>query len=32
LNSASVTTLTILPSDGSNFAQYSQFALYGIKG
>jgi len=28
---AAVTTLTITP-DAGNFAQYSQFALYGIKG
>jgi hypothetical protein len=32
LNSSAVTTLTILPSDGSNFSQYSSFALYGIRG
>ena len=32
LNSSAVTTLTILTADGSNFAQYSSFALYGIKG
>jgi hypothetical protein len=30
LNTAAVTTLTILP-DAGNFAQYSSFALYGIK-
>ena len=32
MNSSAVTTLTILPSDASNFAEYSSFALYGIKG
>ena len=32
LNTASVTTVTILPSDGSNFSQHSHFALYGIRG
>ena len=31
LNTAAITTITITPSAGS-FAQYSQFALYGIKG
>jgi hypothetical protein len=30
-NTAAVTTLTIFP-DAGNFAEYSQFALYGIKG
>ena len=32
LNSSAVNTITILPSDGSDFTQYSSFALYGIKG
>ena len=30
-NTAAVTSLTIVP-DSDNFAEYSQFALYGIKG
>ena len=30
-NTNAVTTITLQPS-GANFAQYSQFALYGIKG
>jgi hypothetical protein len=29
---AAVTTITLTLSSGSNFAQYSSFALYGIKG
>lgn len=31
LNTAAITTITLLP-DSGNFAQYSSFALYGIKG
>lgn len=31
-STSAITTLTIIPTYGSNFAQYSQFALYGIKG
>lgn len=32
LNTAAVTSITILPYDGSSFAANTQFALYGIKG
>ena len=31
MNTAAVTSITLLPSN-NNFTQYSQFALYGIKG
>ena len=31
LNTAAITSITVLP-QSANFAQYSQFALYGIKG
>ena len=31
-STSAITTLTIIPTYGSNFAQYSSFALYGIKG
>jgi hypothetical protein len=30
-NTDAITTITLQPS-GANFAEYSQFALYGIKG
>jgi hypothetical protein len=32
MNTAAVTSLTISPTTGNNFVQYSSFALYGIKG
>jgi hypothetical protein len=32
MNTAAVTSLTIVTSTGVNFNQYSSFALYGIKG
>lgn len=32
LNTAAVTSITILPYDGSSFAANTHFALYGIKG
>jgi hypothetical protein len=32
MNTNAVTSITLTPFSGSNFAQYSQFALYGIKG
>jgi len=32
LNTSAVTTITLTPSNSGNFAQYSSFALYGIKG
>ena len=32
VNTSSITSITFLPVFGSGFAQYSQFALYGIKG
>ena len=32
LNTSAVSTITILPANGTGFVQYSQFALYGIKG
>jgi hypothetical protein len=31
-NSNAVSTITLTPIYGANFAQYTQFALYGIKG
>jgi hypothetical protein len=31
-NTNAITTMTLVPFDNSNFAQYSSFALYGIKG
>jgi len=31
-NTSAVSTLTIIADGGGNFAQYSQFALYGIRG
>jgi len=31
-NTSAITTLTFTPNVGSNFLQYSHFALYGIKG
>jgi len=31
-NTAAVTTITLTSLNGANFAQYSSFALYGIKG
>ena len=31
-NTAGVSSITIYPQGGGNFNQYSQFALYGIKG
>ena len=32
LNTSAITSLVIVPRTGTNFVQYSQFALYGIKG
>ena len=32
MNTAAVTTITLTPFSGYNFAQYTQFALYGITG
>jgi len=32
LNTAAITSITLTPFSDSNFAQYSQFALYGIRG
>ncbi len=32
MNTAAVTTLTIITDNASTFTQYSKFALYGIKG
>jgi hypothetical protein len=32
LSTASITSITIVPVFGTNFVQYSQLALYGIKG
>ena len=32
MNTAAVTTLTIISDNASTFSQYSKFALYGIKG
>ena len=32
MNTAAISTITIVPNIGTNFVQYSQFALYGIKG
>lgn len=32
MNTAAVTTLTIITDNASTFSQYSKFALYGIKG
>lgn len=32
MSSSATTSLTIIPNVGSNFVQYSSFALYGIKG
>ena len=32
INTAAITSLTLTPASGSNFVQYSSFALYGIKG
>lgn len=31
-STSAVTSITFAPETGTNFAQYSQFALYGIKG
>jgi hypothetical protein len=31
-NTAAITTVTIIPTHGTLFSEYSQFALYGIKG
>ena len=31
-NTNAITSITLKPNDSSNFAQYSSFALYGIKG
>lgn len=31
-NTSAITSITIKPSVGPNYVQYSQFALYGIKG
>ena len=31
-NTNAVTTITLVPGGGTAFAQYSQFALYGVKG
>jgi hypothetical protein len=32
LSSSAITSFTIVPNTGTNFLQYSHFALYGIKG
>ena len=32
MNTAAITTITLTPFSGYDFAQYTQFALYGIKG
>jgi hypothetical protein len=32
LNTAAITSITLVPGVGTTFNQYSQFALYGIKG
>ena len=32
MNTAAITSITLTPYTGANFAQYSSFALYGIKG
>ena len=32
MNTAAITSITLTPFSGSNLAQYSSFALYGIKG
>jgi len=32
INTAAITSLVIVPRTGTNFVQYSSFALYGIKG
>lgn len=32
LNTAAITSIVLQPSNGVTFVQYSQFALYGIKG
>jgi hypothetical protein len=32
MNTNAITTFTIVPLSGPNFVEYSQFALYGIKG
>ena len=32
MNTAAITSIKITPNVGSNFVQYSHFALYGIKG
>lgn len=31
-NTTAVSTITLVPANGSTFSQYSSFALYGIKG
>ena len=31
-STSAITSITFAPQEGTNFAQYSQFALYGIKG
>ena len=32
MSSSAITSLTIIPNVGTNFVQYSSFALYGIRG
>jgi hypothetical protein len=32
LNTSAITSITLRPSAGPNFVQYSSFALYGVKG
>jgi hypothetical protein len=32
VNTNAISSITIIPNTGPNFVQYSQFALYGIKG
>jgi len=32
MNTAAITSITVKPSSANNFVQYSQIALYGIKG
>ncbi len=32
MNTAAVTSIKLIAADASNFSQYTQFALYGIKG